>query len=444
MTKPLRLAETCLKIGSGATPRGGKDAYPSWGPYSLIRSQNVHNDGFYKQGLAFISEEQAHDLRNVAVQEGDVLLNITGDSVARACQVDPDVLPARVNQHVAIIRPDPEKVDARFLRYFLVAPQTQKLMLGLASAGATRNALTKSMIEAFQLPPVDIDTQRIVGATLGSLDGKIQLNRRTSETLEAMAQAIFGDWFIDFGPVRRKLAGVIDPVEIMGGFAFDPARAAGLSTVFPDSLGDSDAPMGWKVLALSDVAEQCKGAVDPQRTPEVLFEHYSLPAYDSAEEPAYDLGTTIKSNKTPIPSECVLVSKLNPEILRVWLPGNPNGKPQIASTEFLVFRPKPGCGRGLLYFLFHDPTVRQIMEGMVTGTSKSHQRISPPALLQTKLIIGDRGAFAAFEELVEPMLRRILSLRAENRTLAETRDYLLPRLMSGEVRARDVTPEVAA
>ena len=96
------LGEVCTKIGSGATPRGGRDVYLQNGPYSLIRSQNVHNDGFHRDGLAFIGDLHADELQNVEVFEDDVLLNITGDSVARVCQVAPDVLPARVNQHVAI------------------------------------------------------------------------------------------------------------------------------------------------------------------------------------------------------------------------------------------------------------------------------------------------------------------------------------------------------
>jgi len=117
VTKWLRLGDYCLKIGSGATPRGGKEAYLAEGPFSLVRSQNVLNDRFSFGGLAFISQAQADQLSNVEVQMGDVLLNITGDSVARVCQVDPAVLPARVNQHVAIVRPNPEVIDARFLRY---------------------------------------------------------------------------------------------------------------------------------------------------------------------------------------------------------------------------------------------------------------------------------------------------------------------------------------
>jgi type I restriction enzyme S subunit len=138
----VQLGKICLKIGSGATPRGGKDAYRG-GNTALIRSQNIYNNRFIRDGLAYINDSQAQELRNVIVEKNDVLLNITGDSVARCCQVDPDVLPARVNQHVAIIRTKPEMLDACFLRYVLVSPSMQDHLLALASAGATRNALTR-------------------------------------------------------------------------------------------------------------------------------------------------------------------------------------------------------------------------------------------------------------------------------------------------------------
>lgn len=106
----IRLGDHARKIGSGATPRGGKDTYLSSGPYALIRSQNVHNAGFSAAGLAFISEAQAQQLRNVEVIADDVLLNITGDSVARACQVDPDeTVPDKLVQ-LAIIHAEFEAI----------------------------------------------------------------------------------------------------------------------------------------------------------------------------------------------------------------------------------------------------------------------------------------------------------------------------------------------
>ena len=146
-----KLKDLCTKIGSGATPRGGKEAYLDDGKFSLIRSQNVLDFTFSYDGLAFINEEQASKLDNVAIEERDVLLNITGDSVARVCQVPNEVLPARVNQHVAILRPDEGQLSPEFLKYYLLNPSFKSYMLGLASVGGTRNALTKGMIEDFDI-----------------------------------------------------------------------------------------------------------------------------------------------------------------------------------------------------------------------------------------------------------------------------------------------------
>ena len=201
----LRLGDVCTKIGSGATPRGGKEVYLKDGPFALIRSQNVYNNRFNCDGLAFINHQQATELNNVEVFADDVLLNITGDSVARACQVKSDVLPARVNQHVAIIRPDPNKLSPRFLRYFLVCPEIQARLLSWAGSGGTRNALTKGMIESFDVQaPMGVAEQHAIAHILGTLDDKIELNQRMNQTLEAMAQALFKSWFADFDPVRAK------------------------------------------------------------------------------------------------------------------------------------------------------------------------------------------------------------------------------------------------
>jgi type I restriction enzyme S subunit len=111
--------------------------------------------------------------------------------------------------------------------------------------------------------------------------------------------------------------------------------------------------------------------------------------------------------------------------------------PQVASTEFLVFKPKAPAQRGLLYCLFRDQTLKQRLEGMVTGTSKSHQRISPPALLKTGVLCADPSLFFSFEQSISPALLRMLANRRENLTLATMRDLLLPKLMSGEIRVRD-------
>ena len=188
-----KLGDICTKIGSGATPRGGKDAYCDKG-ITLVRSQNVLDFSFSDSGLAFINEEQAAKLNNVEVLSGDVLLNITGDSVARACTMDDSFLPARVNQHVAIIRGKNDIVINRYLLYFL---QWQKShLLQLASGGATRNALTKGMIEQLEIELPSLEQQKTIVAILGSLDDKIALNNKINDNLEQQAQAVYINLFI--------------------------------------------------------------------------------------------------------------------------------------------------------------------------------------------------------------------------------------------------------
>ena len=177
-----RLKEICDKIGSGATPRGGKESYQNEGT-SLIRSQNVIDYGFIYDGLAHINEEQANKLSNVRVEADDLLLNITGDSVARACIVPSDVLPARVNQHVSIIRAMPNKVKSDYLLYFMEF--NKRKLLKLAEAGATRNALTKGMIEDLEIDVPSMDMQCKITAILGIIDEKIRLNTVINENLAA-------------------------------------------------------------------------------------------------------------------------------------------------------------------------------------------------------------------------------------------------------------------
>lgn len=149
------------KIGSGATPKGGNSSYKDEG-ISLIRSMNIYNNKFIDKDLAFIDDEQAGKLKNVIVEEDDVLLNITGASVARCCTVPKEYIPARVNQHVAIIRCKREAILPKFLEYELTNENYQRFLWDIAtSGGATREAITKQQIENLDLivPPIEIQNE---------------------------------------------------------------------------------------------------------------------------------------------------------------------------------------------------------------------------------------------------------------------------------------------
>lgn len=146
------LGEITDKIGSGSTPRGGSSSYKTEG-IALIRSMNVHDREFRTEGLVYLDDEQAAKLSNVEVQENDVLLNITGASVARCCVVPKDVIPARVNQHVCIIRLKTDTIDAKSLERYLTLPSVKRQLLKIATAGgATREAITKAEVQAVKVP----------------------------------------------------------------------------------------------------------------------------------------------------------------------------------------------------------------------------------------------------------------------------------------------------
>lgn len=193
----VKLKEVCTKIGSGATPMGGNSVYVSSGT-SFIRSQNVYNLYFDHDGLAHITEDAADKLKGVTVQSGDVLINITGDSVARTCVVPSDVLPARVSQHVAIVRPNEDIIRSRFLNYYLASPYMQANMLGQAvGKGTSRNAMTKEMLGNFEVPCPKIELQDRIVSTLSAYDFLIENNQKQIKLLEEAAQRLYKEWFVD-------------------------------------------------------------------------------------------------------------------------------------------------------------------------------------------------------------------------------------------------------
>jgi type I restriction enzyme S subunit len=195
-----KLKSITTKIGSGATPRGGGESYKDEG-ISLIRSLNVHDLGFKYAKLAFLDDSQADELSNVEVQPRDVLLNITGASVARCAIVPEDVLPARVNQHVSIIRPIADKLDANFLHYLLISkPYKDQLLKTGEEGGSTRQAITKAQIQEFTVEyPATLKQQRGIVAKLDSVLAETQrlarLYERKLAALEALKKSLLHQAF---------------------------------------------------------------------------------------------------------------------------------------------------------------------------------------------------------------------------------------------------------
>jgi type I restriction enzyme, S subunit len=381
-------------------------------------------NAFSQDGLAFISDEQAAELRNVEVLQHDVLLNITGDSVARACEVDSRVLPARVNQHVAIVRPNSGEVDPRFLLYWLVSPDTQAHLLTMAGGGATRNALTKSMIEGLQLPQPPLPIQEAIASVLGALDDKIELNRRLNETLEAMARALFRSWFVDFDPVRAKAEG--RPTGL----------PADLDALFPSEFEDSPLgtiPKGWRAGTIEDVAD-CRrrsasmSSIIPDE-PYVGLEHIDK---KSLALHSWGTGADVASQKSRFQPGEILFGKLRPYFHKVCIAPVAG----ICSTDILVVDSREPGYRSFAILALSEESTIDFVTACSGGTRMP--RTSWSDLCRVPLVIPQLEVAAAFNELMAECLEQVQNSAFENHSLAAQRDFLLPKLLSGEIEVADL------
>jgi type I restriction enzyme, S subunit len=407
------LKEATTKIGSGATPRGGQEAYKEEG-ISLIRSQNILDFSFSYNGLAFIDDEQADKLKNVIVEEEDVLINITGDSVARVTKVPTEVLPARVNQHVAILRADKNKLDPDYLLYYLLNPAFKRHLLRIASDGATRNALTKTDLEELIInAPKKVEDQKEIAKLLSVYDQKITFLRQQNQTLEELVQTLFKRWFVDFEFPNENG----QPYKSSGGKMVD------------SELGEI--PEGWRAGEVSDFVKHSTKSISPSKEPSKIFSHYSIPAFDSGRYPTKDLGETILSNKYIVLENSILVSKLNPSTSRIWTVFEPcsNG---ICSTEIQVFVPNKNS-YAFSFGLFHYSGIKREMAQRASGTSSSHQRVRPRDILNIEFVVPKEEIRIRFEDSVLAPLKKVEENQEEIQTITQLRDTFLPKLMSGEL-----------
>ena len=224
------LQDITTKIGSGATPKGGNESYHESG-ISLIRSQNILDFTFSKKGLVFLDRNQAKLLSNVEVYEDDILLNITGDSIARCCIVPREILPARVNQHVSIIRAKAD-IDSKYLLYYL--QNLKPYLLNISRVGGTRNALTKDAIS--KLPITLVKNHKKIASLLSSLDEKVELNNRINSELELIVQTIYDYWFVQFEFPNED---------------GEPYKSSGGKMVYNEEL-KREIPEGWEVGTLNN------------------------------------------------------------------------------------------------------------------------------------------------------------------------------------------------
>ena len=383
------------------------------GNTALIRSQNVLDFSLSRDGLAYINEEQAQKLDNVSVSENDVLLNITGDSVARVCLAPSWALPARVNQHVSIIRGKSDIVLNCYLLYYL--QYKKSYLLSLSQGGATRNALTKKMIEDIEIPLPTISYQEKVISILSALDDKIELNRRINDNLEQQAQALSKAWFVDFEPFKD------------GKFV-------------NSELGRI--PEGWKILCADEIYNINIGKTPPRKESVWFSETEDANIKWISISDLANCGTFVGSSSeylTPqainkfniivVPSDTVLLSfKLT--IGRIAI-----AKCSLTTNEAIArfYLPNP------TYREFTYLTLKNYDYSKLGSTSSIATAVNSKIIKNMKILFPNTKDIEKFHNTVKPIFDTIKSKSDEIDRLCELRDTLLPRLMSGELSINTIT-----
>lgn len=425
-----RLSEICVsEAGIQTGPFGSqlhkRDYVPEGTP--IITVEHLGENRILHTDLPRVSNADRTRLERYSLRGGDIVFSRVG-SVDRRAIVRSEEDGWLFSGRCLRVRPDPSVVDPRYLSWLFGLPAFKEYMRSIAF-GATMPTLNTKLLSDVPvfLPP--LADQRTIATVFDVISDKIEVNRRMNETLEGIARAIFKSWFVDFDPVRAKMKG-------RQPFGMDAESAA----LFSDSLVDSEigpVPRDWKMGKVGDLVSLSRAALNPLSAPDQVFNHYSLPAFDESRRPIRQRGEEIRSNKFVVPERCILLSRLNPRIPRVWLPSETEAIPSICSTEFAVAVPNLPFTVEFIYGLFCSQDFQDSLAMLVTGTSGSHQRVKPGDLLNMSVLIPEHSVVHAFTQLARPLLAKARLNIAESRTLAVLRDTLLPKLLSGEVRIRD-------
>lgn len=373
----------------------------------------------------------------ILLRPGDLYVSLkdvtqSADLLGAVAMVPPSINLGRLTQDTVKLVFKKEDVPKAYIYWVLRTPQ-YRAYCRAHSTGTTNLGLAREDFLAFPVPQLDDDRSRLLELIQG-VDDKIEINRRMNETLEAMAQAIFLDWFVGFGPTRRKLEGATDPVTIMGGLVQDAERAQALSDLFPATLGDEGLPEGWSQKALLSESRLISGGTPKTDRPEYWgggvpwasakdVSQCGEPYLLTTERNITDRGLTNSSTKM-VPKFSTVVVARGATTGRYCMFGDYMAMNQTCYALNSV------TGRPFLLYNMFGSLIGQLVQaahGSVFDTITTKT-------LATGSVIDAEAVAAAFEEIAAPLYQALENNSRQNQTLATTRDLLLPKLMSGEIR----------
>jgi type I restriction enzyme S subunit len=389
----------------------------------IVRSQDIRSGVIRIADAGRVSEATYLDrVRKAEPRHGDLLYSREGTYFGTAAEVPRDVRVC-LGQRMVLIRPKPDVLNFRYLRFWLNSPILAQHIHGHRD-GTVAERLNLPTIRGLAVAVPPMLEQQGIACILGSLDDKIELNRRMNETLEAMARAVFRSWFVDFDPVRAKVDG-------RNPEGMDAATAK----LFPDKFEDSPIgpiPKGWRVGRLGEVAVNPRRGIDAADispgTAYIALEHMprksiSLSNWESAPE--------IESNKFCFKRGEILFGKLRPYFHKVGVAPIDG----VCSTDILVVAPKSADWFG--FTLCHFSSDELVKHADATSTGTKMPRTNWSDLAKYEVVLPDEKIARRFNTWVKPIVNRIIAGVEEGRTLAAARDALLPKLLSGEVSVPD-------
>ena len=381
--KTYRLGDVINVLDYMRVPLSSKQRESRKGPYPYYGAQGIidHVDSFLFDGEYLLIAEDGENLKS---KKQDIA------QIARGRYW--------VNNHAHIVESN-GRCDIRYICYLL-----NHIDLSGYITGSAQPKLNQANLLAIELPLPSIEVQTKVSDFLSTFDDKIALNNRINHNLEEQAQALYKSWFVDFEPFKD------------GKFV-------------NSELGMI--PEGWVCAPLASILEYRKKAVNPQKFPDTLFTHYSLPAYDNSREPELQRGAEIMSNKFRLDNKMVLFSKLNPRIKRLW-PINVVASDSICSTEFIAYKALKEQHHSFVWCYLNSDSFYEKIMAEVNGATGSHQRFHAEDTLDY-IIPYNQMAISEFSKHTIPLLETIIKNEKENRILKKERDELLPKLMAGNV-----------
>ena len=388
----------------------------------IITVEHLGNNRILHEDVPHVSDHDRERLSKYILHDGDIVFSRVG-SVDRRALVKEAESGWLFSGRCLRVRPDPNKIDSGYLSYFFGLPSFKEHIRAIA-VGATMPSLNTQILSDIVVPnPRGLNEQRAIAHILGTLDDKIELNRRMNETLEAMARALFKSWFVDFDPVRAKMEGR------------DTGLPKHLADLFPDVLDDDGKPFGWRVGELQELVELNPKEPLTKGTKAPYLGMSAVPTSGLTPELPIDRefksGTRFRNGDTLLARITPCLENGKTAFIQI-LPPNTIG---WGSTEFIVMRPFGPVPKPYAYILAREPDFRSHAIQSMTGTS-GRQRARSDALAEYPVSIPNEDTWEAFASIVEPIFERIGANGWETQTLELTRDLLLPKLVSGRIRPR--------